>query len=172
LATVEDFTEAQALWQAENRSAKAVGICVKWGCVGALFREPKESLKIEWEKYFRAKASSTWPVSPNGELSIPWPVRTARGTGHDIEMILAIATKAEEKPSKPEVIAEAWLRQRKGHERYFFENVRHGIRTPDDSLIWKRFEEQKPTWLANNAYQEAIAVLRAETSEPAQPAPT
>jgi hypothetical protein len=162
------FTEAQALWKAEKAGAKAFEIGAEWGCVGVLFQESKESLKIEWEKYFRVNASSVWPVSTDGRLSIPWPIPTADGTGDDVQVILAIATKAEVKPSMPEEIADAWLGQQKGHERYFFENVRYGIRTPDDGLIWKRLEERNPPWLANNAYQEAIAVLRAETSEPAR----
>jgi hypothetical protein len=47
-----------------------------------------------------------------------------------------------------------------GHERYFFENVRHGIRTPDDQLIWQRIEQKNPPWLHKAAYAEAIAIFR------------
>ena len=58
----------------------------------------------------------------------------------------------------------AWISQDQGHELYFFENVRHGIRTPDDLLIWKRIENAKPSWLRNDAYTEAIAVLQREVA--------
>ena len=52
--------------------------------------------------------------------------------------------------------------QDQGHESYFFENVRYGIRTPEDRLIWQRIEERRPRWLEGPAYGDAVAILRAE----------
>ncbi|MEW6385236.1 MAG: hypothetical protein AB1514_14955, partial [Pseudomonadota bacterium] len=76
----------------------------------------------------------------------------------------ATATQAEETQPTATEIADAWIRQNDGHERYFFENVRHGIRTPVDGLIWKRIEEQRPSWLCKQTYAEAIKLLRAEAA--------
>ena len=87
------------------------------------------------------------------------------GKPADMDVILAIATKAEQRPPTAFEIADAWTSQDDGHERYFFENVRHGIRTPDDICIWRRIEEQSPRWLQECKYREAIALLRAEAEQ-------
>jgi hypothetical protein len=79
-------------------------------------------------------------------------------------MILATATRAQSQAPTAEAIADAWVDRHVGHERYFFENVRHGIRTPDDGLIWKRIEGRQPQWLNDNAYSEAICLLRSEVT--------
>ncbi len=52
--------------------------------------------------------------------------------------------------------------QEEGQERYFFENVRHGIRTTEDGAIWKRSQQYRPRWLEGGAYAEAVALLVAE----------
>jgi len=67
----------------------------------------------------------------------------------------------ERRPT-PEQVAEAWINQEKGHERYSFENIRCGIRTPEDYLIWNRIKEAKPKWLTESAYPEAVAILETE----------
>jgi hypothetical protein len=106
------------------------------------------------------------PVNRDGMLLIAWPL-TDHGEEVDLDVILATATMAETQRSSPAEIADAWLRQSGGHERYFFENVHHGIRTPDDALIWQRIEEGRPTWLSDPRYAEAIAMLRDEAARAA-----
>ncbi|PNQ77231.1 hypothetical protein BA950_04065 [Erythrobacter sp. SAORIC-644] len=83
-------------------------------------------------------------------------------TGQDI--ILATATMPrplDERPS-PQDIAEAWIGQEEGHERYFLENVRHGIRTGDDAEIWSAVEHANPLWLQNGCYADVVDTLRRE----------
>jgi hypothetical protein len=68
---------------------------------------------------------------------------------------------ADELPSAHE-IAEGWAKQNKGYERYFFENVRHGIRTQDDLEIWTAINEQGPPWLTCDEHKPGIEILRSE----------
>lgn len=133
----------------------------------ALFRpgaEPAGWLRV-WAGHFGATASAISPVDENGVLRIPWPTTTLEGAPAGVDVILATATKAEAMCPSAEDIADAWLDQNKGYERYFFENVRHGIRTPEDSLIWRRIEQRRPHWLGSDAYAEAIAILRGEAAQ-------
>jgi hypothetical protein len=53
-----------------------------------------------------------------------------------------------------------------GHENYFFNNVQHGIRTPDDGDIWRRIEEKSPCWLEKKQrkYRKAVEILRVEAA--------
>jgi hypothetical protein len=46
--------------------------------------------------------------------------------GHPLDLILAIAAKAEKVRPRPEHVADAWVNQDQGHEAYFFENVGTG----------------------------------------------
>lgn len=84
--------------------------------------------------------------------------------GHpvDLDVILAAVTKPDAKPPTAQAIADAWIDQCDGYERYFFNNVLHGIRTSDDSEIWCKIEERSPCWLKAEAYKEAIEILRSE----------
>jgi len=93
-------------------------------------------------------------------LAIPWPA--VGGQAADVDLILGIATKAEATRPRPEDIADAWIDQDQGHERYFFENVRHGPRTSEDPLIWMRIEERRPSWIQAGDYAETVAALRRE----------
>jgi hypothetical protein len=43
--------------------------------------------------------------------------------------------------------------------------VCHGLRTPDDALIWTRIEARRPGWLTCPTYAQAIAILRREVAE-------
>jgi len=161
------FAEAEALWKAEQRNASPGRIGGSWGCVGVLFRsgaEPDGWLRA-WSVHFRAKASAISPVDENGVLRIPWSTTTLNGAPAAVDVILATATKAEATCPSTEDIADAWLGQTNGYERYFFENVRHGIRTPEDCPIWRRIEERRPGWLGYNLYAEAIAILQGEAAQ-------
>jgi len=80
-----------------------------------------------------------------------------------MDVILATATRAEATRPTPDEIADGWIDR--GHERYFFENVRHGIRTSDDGLIWRRLEERAPRWLHGDVYADVVALLGAEGAE-------
>ena len=86
------------------------------------------------------------------------------GTAVGLDMILATATQGETERPCPEEIANAWIEQDQGYERYFLENIRHGIRTPDDLLVWRRIEGASPSWLRKTEYTEAIAILRGEVA--------
>jgi hypothetical protein len=103
-------------------------------------------------------------VDVDGLLGIPWPTTTQSNKPVDFDVILATATKPDDVLPTPDVIADAWVNQRDGHEVYFFENVRHGIRTPDDQSIWKRIEQRRPPWVKAAVYAQPIALLRAETA--------
>jgi len=73
----------------------------------------------------------------------------------DVDVILATATKLNAASSQPQEVADAWIDQNRCYERYFFENVRHGIRTPEDGLIWQRIEEREPWRLRNPDNEES-----------------
>lgn len=154
--------EARALWKAESMNAQPGSIGATWGCVGALFRDSlaTSSLASKWTAEFgKRNISPVPPVEETGLLNIPW-IKIASNELADIDLILATATRAETSRPTLESVADAWVQQSNGHERYFFNNVRHGIRTPNDLLIWRRIEERKPSWLRDSAYTEAIGILR------------
>lgn len=160
------LSEAKELWKAEQPGAPAESIGASWGCVGVLLgpqADSDDSLRA-WTNYFHEKASPICPVDRDGMLRIPWPVLATDGTAAALDVIFATATKAGTERPLPEEIANAWIKQDQGYERYFFENVRHGIRTPDDLLVWRRIEEARPSWLRENAYTEAVAILRGEVA--------
>jgi hypothetical protein len=155
--------EAEALWQAESANANKGDISADWGCVGVLFRPQGTPSKWrqEWGDYFcKKKANIVTPISRDGLLGIPWPVKVRDGNKVDVDVILATATRACTKMPSPEATADAWIGQSDSHERYFFENVRCGIRTPDDKHIWRRIEERNPEWMKNCEYAEATSLLR------------
>lgn len=176
IGDVEDLvSEAEALWKAEQPSAAARCIGASWGCIGILIRneETQANLLAEWTKYFVNNIKSPVPpVDDRGILRIPWPVTVTLGELAEMDIILATATRADLKQPTVTEIADAWINQSYGHERYFFENVRHGKRTPEDVLIWRRIEEQKPRWLTTEAYSDVVAVLREEAAQADCPALT
>jgi hypothetical protein len=162
--------EAEALWKAECPRASEGSIGALWGCVGVLFTADSlaTDLRNEWADHFsRSKTCPIFPVDNKGLLGIPWPTTGDNNMPIDVDVILATATCPQAFPAKPSEIAEAWVKQYCGYEKYFFENVRHGIRTPEDQEIWKGIEAQTPPWLDCEAYAEAIALLRAEATRDA-----
>ena len=156
--------EANALWRAEDAHAKDGQTHKSWGCVGALFnpRIKDQKLAADWANHFRTvKAQGVSIVDDDGRLGMAWPV-TLDGAPADFDIILATANKPETDRPTASDVADAWIDQIGGHEKYFFENVRHGIRTPDDAEIWRRIHERSPSWLKPGEYKEAVDILRAE----------
>lgn len=160
------IAEAQALWRAERPQASQGSIGAPWGCVGALFRDERAHAKwrAAWREYFRSGTTPVAPVNDDGTLCIPWPLTASESKQLQLDVILATSTKAETPQPTAAEIADAWLDQHEGHERYFLENVRHGIRTSDDALIWRRIKERRPSWLMSKQYAEAVAILHAEAT--------
>ena len=157
--------EAEALWKAEDCSAKTGSIAAAWGCVGSLFHNDfatRADWSRAWAEHFVLKtASPVSPVDSNGLVGIPWP-SMANGAVAAVDAVLATATKAEVPIPPPEDIADAWIRQDDEHERYFFQNVKHGIRTPEDLAIWRRIQAIRRDWLQRKEYAEAVSILTAE----------
>ena len=157
--------EARELWCAERRSATAGPLGSTWGCVGAAFRTEVTSdpMLMSWVERFRQEvATPVPPVGDGGLLAIPWPLRIDDREPADCDVILATATEQTPSTPSPEVVADAWLEQTGGAEKYFFENVRHGIRTAEDLAIWQRVEAIGAHWLNDSRYAEPIAILRRE----------
>ncbi|MCI0679524.1 MAG: hypothetical protein L0Z63_10860 [Actinobacteria bacterium] len=147
--------EAEALWMAERNAEASAGISASWGCVGALFGpNVPGSLGEEWAVNFPAKAAEHLPIDERGQLLIDWPTRRSDNTRLDLDVILATATVPEQTRPTAENIARAWTDQSNGEERYFIENVRHGIRTPDDYAIWCHLEERHPPWLDQEVHHQ------------------
>jgi hypothetical protein len=159
------LVEAEALWQAEKPGANHDSISASWGCIGVLFRNnPSDEWARAWSGHFQRNTQSPIPpVGHDGLLRIAWPpVLVVEERLADVQLLLSTATEPDATPPLPEEVADAWVEQDQGHDRYFFENVRHGIRTPEDLVIWRRIEARMPSWLAGVRYAEAIAVLRDE----------
>lgn len=165
IETIDDLrSEAHALWKAEAPNADPEAIGANWGCVGVLFANDQatESLATHWSACFQRMYKSRIPaVSLDGSLEIP-PLERMNYARHDVDIILGTATAPEPTPPSANDVADAWIGQDKGHERYFLENVRHGIRTAADAEIWARIETKSPAWLANNDYIDTISKLRSE----------
>jgi hypothetical protein len=129
--------EADELWGAEDDKPTVKGkIAKSWGSVGALFRAGAPAANIAaWTAYFqKCGGKPLAAVGPDGLLTIPWPQRVD-GRPLECDMLLA-TTNVETAAVTPEQVADAWIA--KGDGEYFFENVRAGIRTPDDERIWRR----------------------------------
>lgn len=151
------LAEAQSLWGAECSTAKAGSVGASWGCIGALFREGEATkrLRAEWSRWFRQSgAVAVAAVSPEGLLGVPWPTDAEES---DVEVILATSTVPATPRATAQQIADAWIAN--GGEEYFFRNVEHGIRTPDDSAIWVRMNERRAPWLGRADWARAIREL-------------
>lgn len=156
------IAEAQELWNAEQPSVKLGLVGARWGCVGVRFRAepPPHAWADAWSNHFREHTTkAVAPVNDDGLLDIPWPEGAEQ-----LDLILATATDPEPTPVTAIDVADAWIHQSKGHERYFFENIVYGIRTPDDHAIWERIEKVNPGWLRDNPYEDAIKLLDDESA--------
>jgi len=159
-------TEAEHLWAAEQPSAAARSISASWGSVGIRFRDESVDSRVAeaWSHHFAKSGRTIPPIGAAGILDIPWPSSSGNVVGPSFDLILATATQAESRLQTPDQVADAWVEQDEGHEAYFFENVRHGIRTPEDVAIWFRIEQRQPEWLSNDAYSDVVETLRAEAT--------
>ena len=166
--TIDDLkAETAALWKAEAPKAGLGAIGSAWGCVGALYRsgEAREKLAPAWRGFFReVRAKGLSVVNADGGLDIVFP-ETLDGSPVDMDIVLATATKPDAVPPGAHSVADAWLGQDGGYEQYFFENVRHGIRTAHDLEIWRHIKINAPRWLEADAYSEAAEILRGETEK-------
>lgn len=169
IETIDNLTvEASALWRAEAPQSRPNAMGSSWGCVGALFGndEARETLRPDWNAHFREIGNKGLSVvGPDGELDLVWP-STLTGERVDMDIILATVTLPEAEPPAAQTIADGWLGLNGGYERYFLENVRHGIRTAHDLEIWRCIEAGAPGWLETEGYREAVEVLRAEAQGP------
>lgn len=155
------WTEAQALWNAESGNAAPGSIGAGWGCIGAMFRSTPDAdeTQQQWTRAFQERGTQVInPVRHDGILDIPWPT-TLGSDDADVDVILANATREAEPAPTSRIVADAWCAQDAGEEKYFFENVRYGIRTIDDQPIWRQIKAKNPPWLKNGAYADVAALL-------------
>jgi hypothetical protein len=156
--------EASHLWKAEAPGAAWGTLSANWGAVGAIFRPGLDNIDIkrEWALHLtKGKVQCPPIIDANGLSHIPWP-KMSSGDLVDFDVILLTATKADTKRPTPQDIADAWLAQDEGHEKYFFLNVQHDIRTPDDLEIWAAIKHGAPSWLRSKLYTPAINILEAD----------
>src|SRR3546814_5484104 len=107
-------------------------------CGGVLLGsdEAREALAEAWKIHFRTcRTEGLSVVDADGNLDISWP-ETTNGTPADMDVILATATKPITVPPRAHSVADAWLSQSSGYERYFLEHVRPCIRPFAQRQIW------------------------------------
>lgn len=163
----ELIEEVQWLWAAEANAPPSKEFHRGWGCVGTLFSSSEfaQALEDEWHRYFKTSRAAQFPaIDLAGKLNIPWPKLIGGASVEGFEIILATATMPEPIDNRPSAqeIAKCWTGQNGGHERYFFENVRHGIRTRDDHQIWETISFEDPSWLGSGMHDAAIRLLKSE----------
>ena len=157
--------EVEWLWAAEaNKACRTKKFHKKWGCVGAHFGQDAIAAGIhdKWRIHFQSAKPAPLPaIDCVGKLNVPWPSTLQGEPVKEFDIILATATMPEPKDDRPDAqqIAKGWICQNGGHERYFFENVRHGIRTQEDLDIWTAINEQGPSWLRCEEYKAGIEIL-------------
>jgi hypothetical protein len=159
--------EVEWLWAAEANEARSKKFHKNWGCIGAHFGQNAIAAGIhdKWKVHFEAAEPFSLPaIGSDGKLNALWPRSQQDEPVSDFDIILGTATMPDpedERPS-PHEIAAGWAKQNKGYERYFFENVRHGIRTQEDLEIWTAINEQGPSWLTCEEHKPGMEILRSE----------
>ncbi|MES2174840.1 MAG: hypothetical protein V4523_12940 [Pseudomonadota bacterium] len=167
--SIDDLVEeASALWKAEAPNSKIGEIAARWGSVGVLFgnANARTLLASDWSDHFRgADGRALSVVTADGEFDIQWP-NYLDGKPIELDILLATATNPETSQPAVESVAEAWMKQDDGYERYFLQNVRHGIRTADDLKIWRHMASNPPAWMsAADSYAEVFDALRKEAQD-------
>jgi hypothetical protein len=162
--TADVVDEAAALWQAEAPRARRGAISSWWGSVGALLRSDaahERFSKAGTSEFTQRGATALSVVTSDGTLELG-RVDQNDPAMRDIDVILATATLPETQMPSPGDVADAWIVQNGGHESYFFNNVKHGVRTAADGEIWKALKKSSRPWLRSPDYAAAIEVLEAE----------
>lgn len=166
IASFADLSvEATALWKAEAPNSNG-SVGAGWGNVAVLFREEQleDHFDVEWDAFFKRHCAqqSTNPLA--GRLQIRWP-RTNDDDPAPFDIILATTTRSEQPTPAPDVVAAAWCEQTSGQERYFTENVRNGIRTPDDRAIWAKIVREQPHWINSQDSLKVSEIFRSEAEK-------
>lgn len=168
VSTFDQFVEeVQWLWAAEANDTRSDRFHRNWGCVGAHFGPNAITAGIpdKWKTHFEAAKPAPLPaIGSDGKLNASWPRTLQDEPVSDFDIILGTATLPDPADTLPSArgIAAGWAKQDKGYERYFFENVRHGIRTQEDLEIWTAIVEQSPPWLTCEEYKPEIEILGTE----------
>jgi len=154
--------EAECLAAAEGLNNKS-----EWGAVGLLCREPAKlpaPFLQQWTEYFTARfvgyqafdghTPSEGPViTRGGFLKLRWPLSGKDNKQYDV--LLATPTNAEVQGQPnlrryplPREIASSIPTDKRN---YFVTNVRKGIRTSQDSAIWKTVRRLDPDFAAERS---------------------
>lgn len=121
--------EARGLWRAETGDPKAEGIGNRsWGTIGLLERRPNPANQKRWVDAVEVPKGKPIAVSPDGVLDMVWPVGL-----EDLDAILVAVNVIDVLEPDPAAVASAWAMN--GHENYFYENRRCGIKTAQDDDI-------------------------------------
>lgn len=152
--------EARALWKAEAPNSAPGALSAGWGSVGAMFsvNVPTE-FKQAWSRHFQEAATAVEPVATTGMLRVPWPTQCSDGMPADFDVLLATATRPTSPPPTSQAIARAWADQSFGREHYLIENMRRGIRTHDDPVIWDHLKDFAPEWMSTDLVEEIDELL-------------
>lgn len=160
IATFDDLQqEAEFLATAEG-----LGGNWEWGAVG-LLKNTSSKLPVDfverWRRFFRGKAahfqgfsghtpSETPAIAEDGFLNLKWPI-TGKGFPK-YDLLLATPTKARtqdhsylKRYPRPTEIGSLVPNDA---TNYFMRNVLHGIRTSEDTSIWKTVKRLYPRFAA------------------------
>lgn len=175
VSAIDDLLdEARHLWAAETSDGDGRGrIGQSWGRVAALFRDETHPMRREWAKAVEAihfdpmesTSSEGATVRESGLLRIAWPEWVDRPGAEEPDVLLATATRptlTHRRYPRAGLIAGRWLDKRSGEERYFFNNVRAGIRTFQDGTIWKTLATSGKAQDYADLYPEAVDILARE----------
>jgi len=143
--------EAEHLWAVERNSSTTNGrFWANWGSVG-LFCNPSTifpanffkrigEITTESQQYGKLKRTkSEKPVlTKEGFFNLPWPKTYKKNQHLPFDIILATATNPTIENGRyptAKAIAEAWKKDKKGNDKYFWENRKRGIHTFQDEYI-------------------------------------
>lgn len=144
---IELINIARDLWSAEALIESTDTISASWGTVGTIFKNDDKYFQ-EWNRYFSRYGTLNQSVKNDGTLNIGWPEPLEKCDNLAIDIILATPTVAQRPWAKSSEVAEAWIDQENGNERYFLNCVRSGIRTFQDIDIWAQIVARSPNWLS------------------------
>jgi hypothetical protein len=156
-------SEALSLWKAEAPNSNNT-IGAKWGHVAAIFRgdEVERAMGDCWDSMFNGDVVVEHGIEKSAaRLRIDWPTSVS-GEPLEFDIILATVTAPDQPEPTNDMVVGAWCAQNDMHERYFFENVRNGIRTADDLKLWSKLEKKKPKWIENKVYADVTKLMREE----------